>query len=210
MGANVNKRIRAIDANGINIGEGSITATASTTSITVTTTTNFNALSYVAGRWGVSVSSVSGADHLEAKTVGILADGAKESLTRTVASGSVTLGSDYFVVHVGLSYNQIIFTLTKEAGSQRGTAQGKLQRINELAFRLNRSYCGFQYGPNSDNLDTLTSVDSTLTQSLTTDIIGNLPFRGGYPRGEQIYIKNADPLPIEILSIIATLDTQEK
>jgi hypothetical protein len=75
---------------------------------------------------------------------------------------------------------------------------------------LNNSYLGFQYGPDASNLDTLTSVDSTLTQSLTTTIVGNLPFRGGYPRGAQIYIKNSAPLPIEMLSIIAAIDSQEK
>ena len=209
-GGMIGKRIRAIDANGTTIGEGSITATASTTSITLSITTTFNALSYAAGRWGVSVASVSGLTHLEAKTVGILADGATESLTRTVVSGLVSLGSNYWVVHVGLSYNQIIKTLPREAGAQRGTAQGKLQRISEVAFKLNRSYMGFQYGLDADNLDTLTSVDSTLTQSLSTGTFGNFPFRGGYQRGTPIYIKNANPLPIEVLSIIAAIDTQEK
>lgn len=209
-GGMIGKRIRAIDANGTKLGEGQITATASTLSITLSITSTFNSLSYSAGRWGVSVSSISGLSHLEAKTVGVLADGTTESLTRTVASGVVTLGSNYFVVHVGLSYNQIIKTLPKEAGAQRGTAQGKLQRINEVAFKVNRSYMGFQYGLDADNLDTLTSVDSTLTQSLSTGTFGNYPFRGGYQRGTPIYIKSSNPLPIELLNIIATIDTQEK
>lgn len=209
-GEMIGKRIRAIDANGTKLGEGQITATASTLSITLSITSTFNALSYAAGRWGVSVSSVSGLSHLEAKTVGILADGTTESLTRTVASGVVTLGSNYWVIHVGISYNQIIKTLPREAGTQRGTAQGKLQRINELAFKVNRSYMGFKYGLDADNLDTLTSVDLTLTQSLSTGTFGNFPFRGGYQRGTPIYIKNENPLPIEILSIVSTIDSQEK
>lgn len=209
-GGMIGKRIRAIDANGTKLGEGSITATTSTTSITLSITSTFNSLTYAAGRWGVSVSSVSGLDHLSGKTVGILADGVTESLTRTVASSSVSFGSNYFVVSVGLPYNQIILTLPKEAGAQRGTAQGKLQRINELAFKLNNSYLGFQYGSDASNLDSLMSVNSTLTNTLTTTVVGNLPFRGGYPRGQKIYIKNTNPLPVEILSIMATLDTQEK
>lgn len=209
-GEQIGKRIRAIDADGNTLGEGQITATTSTTSLTLSITSTFNALSYAAGFWGISVSSFSGIDHLEAKTIGILADGVTESLTRTVASGSVTVGSDYFVINAGLSYDQILYTLPKEAGAQRGTAQGKLQRINEIALKVNRSYVGFQYGTDSGNLDTLTSVDGTLTQSLTTTIIGNIPFRGGYQRGTQIYIKNSKPLPVELLNIIACIDTQEK
>lgn len=206
----VNRRLRAIDSEGNVLGEATITATNSTTSIAASVTTTFNALRYSPGFWGKSVASVSGIDHLESETVGILADGIKESLTKTVAGGTISLSSNYFEVHVGLSYDQIIYTLPKESGAQRGTAQGKIQRISELAFKVNNSYTGFQYGPDANTLDTLSSVDTTLTQSLTTGVIGNIPFGGGYQRAAQIYIKNSDPLPLEIVSIIATLDTMEK
>ena len=107
-------------------------------------------------------------------------------------------------------YDQIIKTLPREVGSQRGTAQGKLQRISEIAFKLNRSYMGFYYGFDEDNVDLLTSVDTTLTQSLSTGTFGNFPFRGGYQRGTPIYIKNSNPLPMEILSVVAAIDTQDK
>lgn len=213
-GGMINKRIRAIDANGDTIGEGTITATASTTSITLSITTTFNALSYTAGRWGVSVSSVLGLEHLEAKTLGILADGQTESLTRTVSSGVVTLGSNYFVIQAGLSYNQLIYTLPKEAGTQRGTAQGKLQRYSDVSFKLNRSTQGFKYGTDSSNLDDANLAFTPTVTSLFTGIIppqsGGISMRGGYFRGAQIYIKNSNPLPIELLNVMGTLDTYEK
>jgi len=210
----VGKRIRAIDADGNTLGQGQITATASTTSITLSITTTFNALSYAVGRWGLSVASVAGLSHLEAKTIGILADGITESLTRTVASGVVTLGSNYFVVTVGLSYDQVLYTLPKEAGTQRGTAQGKLQRFNEVAFKVNRSTQNFKYGPDADHLDDVNLAVTPTVTTLYTGIIppqgGGIAMRGGYKRGAQIYIKNSNPLPIELLSIIGTLDTNEK
>jgi hypothetical protein len=40
--------------------------------------------------------------------------------------------------------------------------------------------------------------------------IGTLAMRGGYFRGAKIYIKNSNPLPLEILSIMGALDTNEK
>ena len=213
-GSMIGKRIRAIDASGTTLGEGQITATASTTSITLSITTVFSALAYSAGRWGVSVSSVSGLTHLNTETVGILADGVTESLTRTVTSGAVTLGSNYFVVSVGLSYDQKLFTLPKEAGTNRGTAQGKLQRYNEVAFKVNRSTQNFKYGPDADSLD---DVNLSFTPTVTTLYTGVLPpqgggiaMRGGYARGAKIYIKNSNPLPLEILSIIGSLDTEDK
>ena len=210
----VNKRLRAINAAGTTVGEGIITATNSTTSITLSITTTFNALTYARGLWGVSVSTVSGLSHLEAKTVGILADGVTESLTRSVASGVVTLGSNYFVVTVGLSYDQILFTLPKEAGSQRGTSQGKWQRYNEIAFKLNRSTQNFKYGPDASNLDDVNLVVTPTVTTLYTGIIppqgGGVTMRGGYKRGAQVYIKNSNPLPIEILSIMGSLSTEDK
>ena len=213
-GSQVGRRIRAVDENGDTIGQGQITATASTTSITLSITTTFNALSYAAGRWGVSVSTVSGLGHLEAKTVGILADGLVESLTRTVASNAVTLGSNYWVIHVGLSYDQILFTLPKEAGTNRGTAQGKLQRYNEISLKVNRSTQNFKYGPDADNLDELNLAFTPTVTTLYTGVLppqsGGISMRGGYTRGAQIYLKNSQPLPIEILSIMGALDTNEK
>lgn len=210
VSGNVGKRIRAIDSSGATLGEGQITAYSSATSITLSITTTFNSLSYIPGYWGISASIVSGLSHLESETVGILADGRTESLTRTVASGSLTLGSNYFVVHVGLSYNQIIYTLPKEAGSQRGTAQGKVQRINEISLKLNRSTQDFYYGPDSSNLDLISLAITPSVTTLYTGTIKNIAFRGGYHVGAQIYLKNSNPLPIEILSIISTLDTNDK
>lgn len=213
-GGQIGKRIRAIDSVGNTVGQGQITATASTTSITLSITTTFNALSYGPSYWGVSVSSVSGLSHLEAKTLGILADGLTESLTRTVASGVVTLGSNYFIIHCGLSYNQILFTLPKEAATERGTAQGKIQRFSEICFKLNKSTQNFKYGPDADNLDDINMAITPTVTSLYTGILppqgGAIAMRGGYKRGAQIYIKNQNPLPMEILNIMGQLDTNEK
>ena len=212
-GGMIGRRIRAIDEDGVTLGEGQITATSATTSITLSITTTFNALSYVAGRWGVSVASVAGASHLEAKTVGVLADGQTESLTSTVASGVLTLGSNYFVVHVGLSYDQILYTLPKEAAAGRGTAVGKWQRINKVSFKVNRSTQDFKYGPDADSLDNVNMAATPSVNTLYTGIIppqgGGIAMRGGYDRGAQIYIKNSNPLPIELLSIMGELNTNE-
>jgi hypothetical protein len=209
-GSQIGKRLRAIDASGTTLGEGQITGTNSTTSITLSITTTFNSLAYIAGRWGISVSTISGLGHLETKTVGILADGNTESLTRTVASGSITLGSNYFVINAGLSYNQLIYTLPKEAGSQRGTSQGKVQRFNEVAFKVNRSTQNFYYGPDASNLDLVSVAITPSVSTLYTGVLAPLGFRGGYARGAQVYIKNSNPLPIELLNVIGTLETYDK
>ncbi len=213
-GGMIGKKIRVINSAGTTLGQGQITATASTLSITLSITTTFSALAYSAGFWGVSVSTVSGLTHLEAKTVGILADGLTESLTRTVASGAVTLGSSYFVIHVGLSYDQILYTLPREAAAQRGTAQGKIQRFSEIALKVNRSTQNFKYGTDASHLDDINMAFTPTVTSLYTGILppqaGGIAMRGGYKRGAQVYFKNSNPLPMEILSIMGALDTNEK
>ena len=201
---------------------------------------NFDALAYGVGYWGVSVNTISGLTHLETCGVVVLADGGTDKPDKTVTNGTITLAYDYFVVNVGLSYDQIIYTLPFEAGSQRGTSQGKIQRINELAFKVNRSHKGFYVGGTETELDVVSYIEDTTEEILYTGtipnpdfvlkrvsfrdpatpmgtpevlftgIIPNISFRDNYQYGSQIYIKNSDPLPMEILSIIATVTTNDK
>ncbi len=237
----VGQRIRAINTqSGIILGEAEIVAYTSGTQVTAEVKYNFGALSYAAGNWGLSVQTISGLSHLEAKEVIVLADGGTDLPAKTVASGVIQLAYDYFIVHVGLQYDQIIKTLPKEAGSVRGTAQGKKQRINEIALKVNRSHKGFKVGGSEDSLDIVSYIESTTTEILYTGtisnadfvlervsfrdpatplgtpevlftgIIPNISFRDDYQYGSQVYIKNEEPLPMEILSIMMTLETYDK
>ena len=60
-------------------------------------------------------------------------------------------------------------------------------------------------------------MNLAITPTVTTLYTGILPpqgggiaMRGGYKRGAQVYIKNSNPLPIELLSIMGSLDTNDK
>jgi len=234
------QRIRAINADGDIVGEMEITSYGSTTLVKGTSKYDFDATSYSAGEWGLSVDTISGLTHLETCSVTVLADGGTDKPNKTVTNGTITLAYDYFVVSVGLSYDQIIYTLPFEAGSERGTSQGKIQRINEIALKVNRSHKGFYVGGTEDELDVVSYIESTTEEILYTGtipnpdfvlkrvsfrdpatpmgtpevlytgIIPNISFRDDYKRGSQVYIKNSDPLPMEILNIIATLTTYDK
>lgn len=236
----VTQRLRAIDGDGNVIGELYITSYGSTTLVKGTSRFNFDATSYTAGKWGVSVKTISGLNHLETCSTVVLADGGTDKPNKIVTNGTITLAYDYFVVNVGLSYDQIIKTLPFEAGSQRGTSQGKVQRINELAFKVNRSHKGFYVGGTEAELDVVSYIESTTEEILYTGtipnpdfvlkrvsfrdpatpmgtpellftgIIPNISFRDNYQYGSQVYIKNEDPLPMEILNIIATITTSDK
>lgn len=202
---NVGKRLRAIDSDGNTVGQLTITGYTSSTIVIGTITDDFDDFSYSAGLWGISVNTISGLEHLEGENVSVLGDGVKDSPNKLVTSGTITLVTDAFYVNAGLPYTQKINTLPKETGSQRGTAQGKKQRINEVGLKLNRSYTGYSIGQDEDSL-----TQQTALPSLYTGVISNIFFRGDYIYGAEVVIENSDPLPMEILSLLTTVDTQEK
>lgn len=236
----VGQRIRAVNSSGTILGELLITARTSSTVVVGQIKYAFTTTGYSAGLWGVSVSSISGLNHLEAKTITVLGDGGTDKPNKTVSNGSITLAYDYFIVIAGLPYTQKIRTLAQEAGSQRGTSQGKIQRINQLSFKVNRSHKGFTVGGTEDETDTVSFIEDTTPETiytgtipnddfvlerisfrdpdtpmgtpevLYTGTIPNISFRDDYKYGSQVWVQNSDPLPIEILAIITTIDTNDK
>lgn len=240
IAGDVGQRIRAIDSEGEIVGELKITSYSQSTIVVGDVKYAFSAPTYSGGSWGVSVESISGLDHLEAATVSVLGDGGTDKPSKVVSDGTITLAYDYFYITVGLPYDQIIKTLPQEAGSQRGTSQGKIQRISEVAFKVNRSHKGFKVGGSASSTDeiryaedivpdvvytgTIPNADFILKrvsfrdpttllgtpELLYTGTIPNITFRNDYAYGSQVYILNEDPLPVELLSLITTLDTQDK
>lgn len=211
----VGKRIRAVTGStATTIGEVKITGFTSATVVVGTVLTSFSTTAYSGGDWGLSVQTISGLDHLEACEVSVLADGGTDKPNKTVSGGSITLGYNYFVVNIGLPYRQKLQTLPQEKGSQRGTSQGKIQRISEVALKVNKSHRGFYIGGTEAFLDRVNFRDpSTLMgtpESLYTGTIPNISFRDDYQYGSRVLIHNIDPLPMEILSIITTIDTNDK
>lgn len=210
----VGERIRAVDADHNILGEMLITGFTSSTIVVGTVHKSFSVPSYSAGFWGVSVTTLTGLNYLEAQTVVVCADGGTDYPSKIVSNGSITLGYNYFYITVGLQAIQKLMNLPQEAGSQDGTAQGKKQRINNIAFKVNNSYTGFMV---SGTTGTLTQIQFRNPQTqlgtpppLYTGIIPNITFQDDYRYGSQVLIENIDPFPIEILSLTTTLDTFDK
>jgi hypothetical protein len=172
--------------------------------------------------------------------VSVLADGGTSKPNQTVSNGTITLPYDAFYVIIGLGYTQTLKTLPQEAGSQRGTSQGKIQRISQVGFKVNRSHKGFKVGGTENETDIVSYIERTTPEIiytgtipntnfvldrisyrdpvtpmgtpevLYTGTIPNVSFRDDYKYGAQVTIVNEDPLPIELLSIITALDTNDK
>ena len=100
---------------------------------------------------GAPVTTVSGLDHLEGKTVGIQADGS-EHPDKVVTGGAVTLDREASEVTVGLRYYPLMETMRIEAGAAEGTAQGKTKRLHNLTMRVFNATPGIYYGADDDKL----------------------------------------------------------
>lgn len=97
-----------------------------------------SATAIASGAWRLTVTTITGANHLEGETVQVLGDGAVQT-DKLVVSGGFTLDSPAATVHIGLQYSTKIAPVTIEAGTRIGTAQTLIQRIHEVGVRLHRS-----------------------------------------------------------------------
>ncbi|WP_164731222.1 hypothetical protein [Entomomonas moraniae] len=76
-----------------------------------------------------------GLDHLEGKTVDVLADGSVMQ-KRQVVGGSVTIERDAKNVVIGLPYKTTVETLDVELQGATGTIQGSNKRVGEVVLRF--------------------------------------------------------------------------
>jgi hypothetical protein len=176
---------------------------------------NINGTSYTTyvsgGIAKLCASSVTGLSHLEGKTVAILGDGAVQ-IQKTVASGSVTLTRPASVVHVGLSFTSTLDTLDLEGGGAEGPAHGKRRRISKVVLRLNEAGSGLEvgYAGKRDVLDfRIAGNPMDAPVPLFSGIYKDIVFPSHWTKEAYIKIIQGEPLPLSVLSIIATLKTED-
>ena len=143
---------------------------------------------------GVSTSTISGLDHLEGKTVAILADGTVQT-SKTVSGGSITLDTAATKVHAGLPYTSTLQTMRWVGNSDRGTMQGREKRINSIVLRLENAK-QFKYG----HTPTGTLYERIFPSLFTGDFELNMP--GGINREGYVSVLQYEPLPLTITAII--------
>ena len=215
VAGDVGQRIRAIDTTtGEFLGEMTITGYTSGTIVTGDVTENFSTTSYVANSWGLSVNSISGLDHLEAKSVALLIDGGTAD-NLTVASGAITIPEteDGFIINVGLGYTGRWKSLPIESGSATGTSQGKIKRINQCGFKFYRSL-GMKVGGDVDHLhDIILRNPEThlgIAEPYVTGVSKPQAINTTNDYEGRIVIQQDKPLPMCVLAVMPLMDTYEK
>ena len=172
--------------------------------------TSFNFLDSQLSYDGSPATVISGLSHLEGQEVSILADGATHP-NKTVSSGEITLDRSASKVKVGLPYTSLLQTMRIDAGSQNGTSQSKTKRIYEITVRLYESI-GIEVGPDLNNMERIPFRSSAnLMNSGINVFTGDkeVEFRGNYETDGFIFVRQAQPLPLTILSLYPKLQTND-
>jgi hypothetical protein len=155
-----------------------------------------------------ATQSLSGLSHLEGETVSILGDGSVHPDV-TVASGAVTLQRYVTKAHAGLAYNSTVRTLRVDAGSQMGTSQGKMKRINEVTVRLQKTV-GLKVGRDANNLDVVPFRSSADLMDVAIPMFSGdkeIELNSNYDTDGQLTIRQDQPLPMVVQAVFATLST---
>lgn len=208
--AMVGRKIRYFD--GEVLGQATITEYTSATVVTCSVEYDFSTTSISGGKWGISVTSISGLSHLEGKTVQVLADGAVRP-DEVVTSGAFDLASPAWRVIAGLGYRSYIKTLPLEQGAQNGTSVGKRKRVNELSVRVWRTL-GIKVGKDLETLQQIQFRNPTtkmgLPEEMFSGIIPNVKYNQGWTWESCLVLEQSNPLPMNVLALAPICNEQDK
>lgn len=150
---------------------------------------------------------VTGLNWLIGQDVTVTADGVRLVGAYTVnSSGEITLASNtYDEILVGVNGNADMESLPPEGGSAFGTSQGQVKRVIDLDMRFMNTM-NVSFGPNSSTLTSKTLVPATGIWFTGTD---RLVPRSNWGVENQYFIRQPDPYPLNILFVVAKLETNE-
>jgi hypothetical protein len=156
-------------------------------------------------------ASVTGLFHLEGETVGIYVDGTKHP-EAVVTNGKITLNSVGTIVTLGYYYNSDGQTLPIEGGSQDGSAQAKIKKINQIGFWLVDTL-GFKYGPDADTLTELIVRQWGDAFGEATPLFTGVVrerFEGDFDKLGQVYWRADGPFPATVLAVMPQFDVADE
>ena len=165
---------------------------------------------------GKRTNVITGLGYLNGQKVDVLADGIVMPQC-VVTNGQITLPEGYMasVVQVGLPYTPMMQTMRLDGGSQTGTAQGMIKKINAVIIRVLNTL-GIMVGPTVNGPWAFTefnerSLDTPMDQAnpLVTGDTLITTWPDGYSRDCYVTITQNQPLPMTITAIMPTVSTYE-
>lgn len=155
-----------------------------------------------------SFASISGLAHIEGKEIVIIADGS-EMPSQRVTSGEVSVPPGTLHAVVGLPFESMIQPMPFEVPLQDGSAQGRKFKVTELAVVLYRSQSG-KYGDSEAatfyDLLTRQATDDPNTAPPAYTGMKRLTTMSQYRDDASVVVKTSSIMPLNVLSLIPTLD----
>ncbi len=158
------------------------------------------------GKFYEELNVVTGLDHLEGETVKILANGQVHP-DKVVGGGQVSLDYKASIVNVGFGYESILKPMALELGLEDGTSQSREKRIHRLAINVLDSL-GMQVSRSTTNYDSISFRDADDSMDDSPPLFSGwhlIGFEGDHGLEGDIVIKQDEPLPLTILSIVPKL-----
>lgn len=171
----------------------------------------------ITDNWSVPITDVTGLDHLEGQTVGVFADafvvGSPNNNSMaaiTVVDGSITLDRPYSKIHVGLPILPDLYSL--DIDTVKGeTLMDKEKLISNVDVHLEdtRGLWAGTEPPSDDDDDATENLfelrireDETMYEPvrLVSEVV-SIDVLGEYNRNGSIFLRQIDPVPIQILAI---------
>lgn len=150
---------------------------------------------------GVPTTTVRGLDHLEGKTVSILADGAVHP-QRVVTGGAIALDHPAAKIHVGLPITADLHTLPVVGQIDNAYGRGRKKNVNEIWLDVLAS-SGIWAGPHEDALveskQRSTEPPGSPPHLKTGEV--QLTLKPDWNEYGQILMRQRDPLPLTIVSL---------
>lgn len=164
-----------------------------------------------ANGWRMTVTTISGLNHLEGESVSVMADGGTHP-DCIVSAGSITLARPASKAQVGLACPAKLQTMRLNAGGQDGTSQGKTARVNKAVVRVLETL-GLKYGHSFDKLDEVDFRTALMAMDNPPDLFTGdlvLDWPGDYDTHPWLCFMQDAPLPCTIIGAMPTVSTYDR
>lgn len=155
--------------------------------------------------WGQAFNDFSGLDHLEGETIGVLVDGSTHDDV-TVSSGAITLDSGIYAerLQAGIKYTSDIVTMPLDFQGDQGTLRTAKKLISKVFLEVD-AYRGLWAGHSLDHLREVQqrSVEEAYATISPENILVRVLPASRWSRSANVAIRQVDPLPVSVLSVIA-------
>lgn len=150
------------------------------------------------------VTSFSGLDHLEGETVAILADGGVVA-PQVVTDGTITMRQPAARVHAGLPFVSDLQTLAIPLPPE---LYGRRKNVKEVQVFVDQTR-GITAGPSADKLTDFKQRTDEPWGQPTRPYTGLAPITvsGDWQASGSIFIRQDQPLPIEVLAVLPAFET---